>query len=218
MSACRCDGFSLLLLSFASAAAAGRWKRATRRSPKMRSNMPRSSGSLRRSACGGSRRSRRASPPPTRSLANSPTAWRAFRSSIAGIRIVVLLTGSEPVADRTAAGVPIVFRTGAKATHAEAVAAMRRHLIDFGSELPGARGAGYDQRTGEVVLLVTPADATELWRRRDPRPRRTGRRRAGPGGDQRADRIEHERRRRRACRRAQRDHQSPQPLHERHSW
>jgi hypothetical protein len=36
---------------------------------------------------------------------------------------------------------------------------MRRHLIDFRSELPGARGAGYDQRTGEVVLLVTPADA-----------------------------------------------------------
>jgi hypothetical protein len=39
---------------------------------------------------------------------------------------------------------------------------MRRHLIDFRSELPGARGAGYDQRTGEVVLLVTPADAARL--------------------------------------------------------
>ena len=39
---------------------------------------------------------------------------------------------------------------------------MRRHLIDFRSELPGARGAGYDQRTGEVVLLVTPADAPRL--------------------------------------------------------
>ena len=95
---------------------------------------------------------------------------REFADRIAGIsiehapeyRIVVLLTGTEPVADRTAAGVPIVFRTGAKATHAQAVAAMRRHLIDFRSELPGARGAGYDQRTGEVALLVTPADARRL--------------------------------------------------------
>lgn len=93
-----------------------------------------------------------------------------FSDRLAGIsiehrpnyRIMVLLTGSQPVADRTAAGVPIVFRTGAKATHAEAVAAMRRHLIDFRSELPGARGAGYDQRTGEVVLLVTPADVAKL--------------------------------------------------------
>jgi streptogrisin C len=93
-----------------------------------------------------------------------------FASRLAGIsiehhpdyRIVVLLTGSEPVADRQAAGVPIVFRTGAKATHAQAIAAMRRHLIDFRSEIPGARGAGYDQRTGEVVLLITPADATQF--------------------------------------------------------
>lgn len=95
---------------------------------------------------------------------------REFADRLAGIsiehrpdyRIVVLLTGSDPVADRTAAGVPIVFKTGAKATHAEAVAAMRRHLIDFRSELPGARGAGYDQRTGEVVLLVTPADVATM--------------------------------------------------------
>ena len=95
---------------------------------------------------------------------------REFANRLAGIsvehspayRIVVLLTGSEPVADRSAAGVPIVFRTGAKATHAAAAAAMRRHLIDFRSELPGSRGAGYDQRTGEVVLLITPADAAHF--------------------------------------------------------
>jgi len=73
-----------------------------------------------------------------------------------------LLTGLDPVADRVAAGVPVVFKTGAKATHEQAIAAMRRHLIDFRSDLPGARGAGYDQRTGEVVLLVTPADASRL--------------------------------------------------------
>ena len=93
-----------------------------------------------------------------------------FAARLAGIsiehapeyRIVVLLTGSEPVADRTAAGVPVVFRTGAKATHGRAVAAMRRHLIDLRTDLPGARGAGYDQRTGEVVLLITPAEASRL--------------------------------------------------------
>ena len=101
------------------------------------------------------------------SVAATEAIAREFAGRLAGIsiehspayRIVVLLTGSEPVADRTAAGVPIVFRTGARATHAQAVAAMRRHLIDFRSELPGARGAGYDQRTGEVVLLITPAVA-----------------------------------------------------------
>ena len=92
---------------------------------------------------------------------------REFAGRLAGIsiehapeyRIVVLLKGGEPVADRSAAGVPVVFRTGARATHAEAVAAMRKHLIDLRTDLPNSRGAGYDQRTGEVVLLVTIADA-----------------------------------------------------------
>jgi hypothetical protein len=92
---------------------------------------------------------------------------KEFASRLAGIsiehtpdyRIVVLLSGSEPVADRNAAGVPIVFRTGVKSTRAQAIDALRKHLIDLRSELPGARGAGYDQRTGEVVLLVTQADA-----------------------------------------------------------
>jgi hypothetical protein len=104
------------------------------------------------------------------SVAATDAIAREFADRLAGIsidhspdyRIVVLLTGTEPVADRTAAGVPIVFRTGAKATHGQAVAAMRRHLIDLRDELPGARGAGYDQRTGEVVLLVRPADAARF--------------------------------------------------------
>jgi hypothetical protein len=104
------------------------------------------------------------------SVAATDAIAREFADRLAGIsiehapgyRIVVLLTESEPVADRTAAGVPIVFRTGAKATHAQAVDAMRKHLIDLRSELPGARGAGYDQRTGEVVLLVTPEDAARF--------------------------------------------------------
>lgn len=104
------------------------------------------------------------------SVAATEAIAREFQERLAGIsiehspdyRIIVLLTGSEPVAGRSTGGIPIVFRTGAKATHAQAVAAMRRHLIDFKRELPGARGAGYDQRTGEVVLLITPADAASF--------------------------------------------------------
>ena len=104
------------------------------------------------------------------SVAATDAIAREFAGRLAGIsiehapeyRIAVLLTGSEPVADRSAAGVPIVFRTGAKATHAQAVLALKQHLIDLRSDLPNARGAGYDQRTGEVVLLVTRADADKF--------------------------------------------------------
>jgi hypothetical protein len=101
------------------------------------------------------------------SVAVTDAIAREFGDRIAGIsidngaqyRIVVLLTGTEPVVDRTAAGVSVVFRTGAKATHAQAIDALKKHLIDLRADLPNARGAGYDQRTGEVVLLVTPEDA-----------------------------------------------------------
>jgi hypothetical protein len=105
------------------------------------------------------------------SVAGTDAIGREFEARLAGIsiehvpeyRIVILLTGSESVPGRTisAAGreVPVEFRTGAKATNAQAVAAMRKHLIDLRDELPGARGAGYDQRTGEVVLMIPNSDA-----------------------------------------------------------
>jgi streptogrisin C len=101
------------------------------------------------------------------SVAATDAIAREFAGRLAGIaiehqpqyRIIVLLTGTDSVADRSAAGVPIVFRTGARATHAQAIAALKQHLIDFRADLPGARGAGYDQRSGDVVLLVTPEDA-----------------------------------------------------------
>jgi hypothetical protein len=104
------------------------------------------------------------------SAAATTAIAREFAGRLAGIsiehqpryRIVVLLTGTEPVPDRTAAGVPVIFRTGAIATHAQALDAMRKHLIDLRADLPNARGAGYDQRSGEVVLLVTPADAARF--------------------------------------------------------
>ncbi len=104
------------------------------------------------------------------SVAATDSISREFAGRLAGIsiehspeyRIIILLTGSDPVSDRTFDGVPIVFRTGAKATHGEAIQALRRHLIDLRNDLPNARGAGYDQRTGEIVLLVTPEDAARL--------------------------------------------------------
>jgi len=104
------------------------------------------------------------------SVAATDGIAREFAARLAGIsiqhspdfRIVVLLTGGDPVPERDAAGVPVVFRTGAKATHAQALEALRKHLIDFRTDLPNARGAGYDQRTGEVVLLVTRDDASRL--------------------------------------------------------
>ncbi|MEO6360576.1 MAG: hypothetical protein ABIO43_08395, partial [Sphingomicrobium sp.] len=94
-----------------------------------------------------------------------------FRDRLAGIavdhepidRILVLLTGNEPVADRTLAGagidIPIQFRTGARATRDQIVAAMRRFQPTLRRELPSARGFGLDQRTGELVLFVTNADS-----------------------------------------------------------
>src|SRR5438270_3360966 len=71
------------------------------------------------------------------SVAVTDAIAREFSDRLAGIsiehvpahRIVVLLTGDQPVAERTSDGVPIVFRTGAKATHAQALDAMREHLI-----------------------------------------------------------------------------------------
>lgn len=118
------------------------------------------------------------------SVAATDSIAREFADRLAGIsvehvpsyRIVVLLTGSDPVADRTAAGIPILFHVGAKATHAEAVKALRKHLIELRSDLPNARGAGYDQRTGQIVLLVTRADADKFG------PAEIGRRAEAVGG------------------------------------
>jgi streptogrisin C len=104
------------------------------------------------------------------SVGATDSVAREFADRLAGIsiehspdyRIVVLLTGDQPVPERSAAGVPIVFRTGAKATHAQALMALKQHLIDLRADLPNARGAGYDQRTGEIVLLVMPEDAARF--------------------------------------------------------
>lgn len=83
-----------------------------------------------------------------------------------GYRIVVLLTGSEPVAAQSLSigvtAVPIVFRTGAKATRTQVVSAMLQHRALLDRDLPNSRGMGLDQRTGELVLLVTTRTAARL--------------------------------------------------------
>lgn len=100
------------------------------------------------------------------SVAATDSIQNAYRHRLAGIsiehmpdfRIVVLLTGSEPVPGRTifAGGmyVPVEFRTGGGATRDEIIAAIREHQAEIKTALP-VRGMGVDQRTGELVLMVS---------------------------------------------------------------
>ncbi|MES3153876.1 hypothetical protein [Sphingomonas faeni] len=79
-------------------------------------------------------------------------------------RIVVLLTGSDPVPDRTivAGGmiVPIVFRTGATATREAILAQIAAHQATIRASLPHPPGMGLDQRTGELVVVIANADSS----------------------------------------------------------
>ena len=79
-------------------------------------------------------------------------------------RIRVLLTGDQAVAPEAIAvagrTLPILFVTGAAATREESARAMVRYQSALRAALPGARGLGHDQKTGEVVILVTRGDAT----------------------------------------------------------
>ena len=78
-------------------------------------------------------------------------------------RIVVLLTGTDPVADQsvTAGGmvVPIVFRTGAPATRDAVLAAITAYQAKIRESLPHPPGLGVDQRTGELVVMIASGDA-----------------------------------------------------------
>lgn len=95
----------------------------------------------------------------------------SFRHRLAGIsiehqpdyRIVVLLTGDEPVPDRFfrsgGSSVPIIFRTGAAATQEQVRNAISAHQGTIREAFPRAQGMGLDQRTGELVLMVQKSDA-----------------------------------------------------------
>jgi hypothetical protein len=105
------------------------------------------------------------------SVAATDEVRETYRDRLAGIsiehrpdyRIVVLLTGSEPVPDRivSAGGmsVPLLFRTGALATQEQIASAISRHQAEIRSLIPGAQGMGVDTRTGELVLLVRSSEA-----------------------------------------------------------
>ncbi|HEY0149841.1 MAG TPA: hypothetical protein VGB70_12670 [Allosphingosinicella sp.] len=79
-------------------------------------------------------------------------------------RIVVLLTGSDPVADQVVSagglGVPIHFKTGALASREQLVTAIEQHQAAIRASLKGPPGMGVDPRTGELVVVVGAADLT----------------------------------------------------------
>ena len=78
-------------------------------------------------------------------------------------RIVVLLTGTDPVADQSVAAggmvVPIVFHTGAPATREAVLAAITAYQAKIRESLPHPPGLGVDQRTGELVVMIASGDA-----------------------------------------------------------
>lgn len=97
-----------------------------------------------------------------------------YKDRLAGIsiehypdyRIVVLLTGNQPVADETVVAggriVGITFHTGAPATRDEILAAIGKHQADIRAALPHPPGMGVDPRTGELVVILNGADAAAV--------------------------------------------------------
>ena len=93
-----------------------------------------------------------------------------FAARLAGIaidhrpafRIVVTLTGDEPVSDEVLSlgseAVPVTFRTGARVSHAELVGAITAYQAAIRASLIGPPGMGVDPRTGELVIVVSAAD------------------------------------------------------------
>ena len=96
-----------------------------------------------------------------------------YRSRLAGVtiehrpqyRIVVALTGVAPVSPETidAGGmrVPVVFRTGARATREQVMWAMTNYQAAIRAALPSPPSMGLDPRTGELVIAIGNAAPTE---------------------------------------------------------
>lgn len=78
------------------------------------------------------------------------------------LRIRVLLKGGAPVPDREldlgGERVPITFATGARATHVELVQAITAYQAAIRASLLAAPALGVDQRTGELVAVVSRRD------------------------------------------------------------
>ncbi len=104
------------------------------------------------------------------SVATTDALATRFAGRLAGIAlrhrpsfgIVVGLTGDEPVADASAmidgAAVPVVFVTGAAARHVELVQAITAYQAAIRASLLIPPGLGVDQRTGELVAVVSTRD------------------------------------------------------------
>jgi hypothetical protein len=113
------------------------------------------------------------------SIAQTDRLQAQYQDRLAGLffdhepfRIVLLLTGDAPVADRAirAGGVsiPVVFRTGAAATRDQIVAAIKAHQAEIRAALPRPPAMGADPRTGALVVMTygaLPADAEALTAR-----------------------------------------------------
>ncbi len=94
-----------------------------------------------------------------------------YRDRLAGIsvehrpdyRYIAYLTGDAPVpATSVATGttrVPVVFRTGAKASRDRVIWAMTNHQSAIRAAFPSPPGMGLDPRTGELVIIVGRAVA-----------------------------------------------------------
>jgi len=105
------------------------------------------------------------------SVATTDSIETAYRDRVAGVsiehkpafRIQVYLTGNAQVPNRMldAGGmrVPIVFRTGAKASRDRVIWAMTYHQAAIRAALPSPPAMGLDPRTGELVIVVPTATA-----------------------------------------------------------
>lgn len=105
------------------------------------------------------------------SVATTDSIEITYRDRVAGVsiehkpafRILVYLTGDTPVPNRriNAGGmtVPIVFRTGAKASRDRVIWAMTYKQPAIRAALPNPPAMGLDPRTGELVIVVPTATA-----------------------------------------------------------
>jgi len=96
-----------------------------------------------------------------------------FRARLAGIwiahrptfEIVVALTGEEPVrAERLALdgmAVPVVFKTGAKATREQVIWAMTYHQDQIRAVFDSPPAMGVDPRTGELLIIIGSEKAAQ---------------------------------------------------------
>lgn len=102
------------------------------------------------------------------SVALTDRLEEVYKDRVAGIsiehspawRIAVFLTGTQPVPEQRAMlggmSVPIVFRTGAKATRERVIWAMTYHQPQIRALLANPPAMGLDPRTGELVIVVGP--------------------------------------------------------------